>query len=141
MARMHARKKGKSGSHKPAETDLSFVSFSKEEVESLVVKLSKQDFKASMIGTELRDRYGVPSIKKLTGKSVSTILNENGLEQTLPEDLGNLVAKFLRLKKHLENNLRDTHNKRSLILLESRIRRLAKYYKEQGKLAKNWRHD
>jgi len=141
MARTHARVKGKSGSTKPAVADLSFVTIKKEEVVKLIVGMAKEDVKLSIIGLKLRDTYGVPSVKKLVGKSISQILKENKIESSVPEDLNALVVKAKALKKHLEHNKRDVHNKRGLILLESKIRRLSTYYKKSNKLASNWRYD
>lgn len=141
MARTHARKKGRSSSTKPVNKDVSFVKISKKEVENLVIKMAKDDEKPSKIGLILRDTYGVPSIKTLTGKSINTILKENNLQSNLPEDLAALVEKARLLKKHLEVNTRDTHNKRGLILIESKIRRLTKYYKGTGRVTQKWSYN
>lgn len=138
MARTHARTRGKSSSSKPMVKDVSFVTISKKEVEALVVKMAKDDEKPSKIGLVLRDTYGVPCVKTLTGKSIGDILKDNNLTADVPEDLAALVEKARVLKKHLELNTRDTHNKRGLILIESKIRRLTKYYKRTGKVAQNW---
>ncbi len=138
MARIHARTKGKSGSSKPATADLSFVTMKKAEIEKKVVELAKQDINSSLIGLMLRDTYGVPSVKLTTGKSVSDILKENKIAPAVPEDLNNLVVKAIKLKKHISNNTRDIHNKRGLILIESKIRRLSKYYKNKNRLPRNW---
>lgn len=141
MARTHARTKGKSSSTKPVVKDVSFVKISKKEVEALVISMAKEDEKPSKIGLILRDTYGVPCIKTLTGKSIGDILKENGIESDVPEDLAALVEKARLLKKHLEVNTRDTHNKRGLILIESKIRRLTKYYKRTGRVAQNWSYN
>ena len=141
MARTHARVKGKSGSTKPAVADLSFVTIKKEEVVKLILDMAKEDLSQSIIGLKLRDTYGVPSVKKIVGKSISQILKENKIVSLIPEDLKALVVKTKALKKHLEHNNSDTHNKRGLILLESKIRRLSTYYKKTNKLASNWRYD
>lgn len=139
MARTHARVKGKSGSTKPVVTDLSFVTVKKADVEKLVLELAKEDVKSSMIGLILRDSHGIPSVKKMTGKSVGKILEENKINvASIPEDLTALVVKVRGLKKHLGMNTRDIHNKRSLQLIEAKIRRLAKYYKNTGKIPANW---
>lgn len=139
MARTHARVKGQSGSTKPVEADLSFVTLKKKEIEELVIKFAKDDVKLSQIGLILRDTYGVPSVKLTTGKSISKILEDAKITFKLPEDLEALVIKATALKKHLEFNTRDTHNKRGLQLIESKIRRLSGYYKKTGKLPANWR--
>lgn len=142
MARIHARTKGKSGSSKPATPDLSFVTVKPKEVENLIVKMSKEEnMSASLIGITLRDTYAVPNVKALCGKSIGDILEENNMKSSVPEDLQALVNKVYTLKKHLELNKKDTHNKRSLLLIESKIRRLTKYYKRVGKIPQNWRYN
>lgn len=138
MARTHARTKGKSGSSRPVKNDLSFVTLKKEEVEKIIVDLANSDNTASKIGIILRDTYGVPSVKALCGKSITEIMSEQSVATAIPEDLQALVARVKALKKHLEFNPRDTHNKRGLILNESKIRRLSGYYKKTGKIPANW---
>ncbi len=139
MARIHARVKGKSGSTKPAVADLSFVKLKKEEIVKLILKMAKEDVSLSKIGLKLRDTYGIPSVKKVVGKSISQILEENNVLPEIPEDLNSLIVRAKALKKHLEHHKKDVHNKRGLILLESKIRRLTKYYKKNGRLPENWR--
>lgn len=138
MARIHARVKGKSGSKRPVVADLSFVTMKKKEVEELVVKLANEDNKPSVIGLILRDTYGVPSVKLVTGRSIGAILEEKKLSAKIPEDLQALVTKAQNLSKHLEKNTRDVHNKRGFQLIESKIRRLSKYYKQTGRIPANW---
>ena len=98
MARTHARVKGKSGSTKPAVADLSFVTLKKEEAIKLIVDMAKDDVSLSVIGLKLRDTYGVPSVKKLVGSSISQILKDNKIESSVPEDLNALVVKAKALK-------------------------------------------
>lgn len=141
MARIHARVKGKSGSHRPVVKDLSFVTMTKKDVETLIVKLAKEDVKSSMIGTILRDSHGVPDVKALTGKSIGDILKVAKITTVIPEDLNALVIRQIALKKHLGLNKKDLHNKRGLILMESRIRRLSKYYKKTGRIPANWSYN
>ena len=92
MARLHARKRGKSGSKKPPRTaPPTCVEYTAEEVENLVVKLRKDGHSAAMIGTILRDQYGIPSVRLITGKKITKILEENNLAPDLPEDLMFLI--------------------------------------------------
>ncbi|HIE33746.1 MAG TPA: 30S ribosomal protein S15, partial [Candidatus Altiarchaeales archaeon] len=56
-------------------------------------------------------------------------------------DLENLIRKAVNLRKHLEQNKKDLHNRRALQLIESKIRRLTKYYKGAGKLPENWMYE
>lgn len=137
---MYARKKGKSGSKKPL-TKVTWVEYSPEEVEQLVVKLGKEGYSSAMIGLILRDQYGIPSVKDVTGKKITKILAENGLAPKIPEDLFNLLKRAVNLRKHLEIHRKDKHSRRGLELIESKIRRLAKYYIRKGKLPKEWKYD
>lgn len=142
MARIHARRRGKSGSKKPPRTaPPAWVEYTAEEVEGLVVKLRKEGYSAAMIGTILRDQYGIPSVRLVTGKKITKILEENGLAPEIPEDLMALIRKAVNLRKHLEQHPKDKHSMRGLQLTESKIRRLVKYYRRTGKLPAKWRYD
>jgi small subunit ribosomal protein S15 len=141
MARIHARKKGKSGSKKPpSKVPPKWVEYSPKEVEKLVVDLAKQGHSTAMIGLILRDQYGIPDVKAITGKKILAILKENGLAPSIPEDLSNLIRKALRVRRHLERNKKDMHNKVALVKIESKIKRLVKYYKREGVLPPEWRY-
>ncbi len=141
MARMHARRRGKSGSKKPVrKVPPSWCKYTKSEVEKLVIELAKKGYSTAMIGTILRDQYGIPSVKLITGKKILKILKENGLAPKLPEDLANLIKRALRVRKHLQKHRKDLHSKRGLQLIEEKIRRLAFYYKEKGVLPKDWEY-
>ncbi len=142
MARMHSRKKGKSGSTRPARLEKPvWVELSSEEVENEVIKLARKGFSQSLIGVILRDSYGIPLIKVVTGKSISQILKEKDIETPLPEDLTNLVKKALILRKHLETNHKDLDSKKGLQRTESKIYRLIKYYKSKKVLASDFKYD
>ncbi|MDD5502732.1 MAG: 30S ribosomal protein S15 [Candidatus Thermoplasmatota archaeon] len=139
MSRLHTGKKGRHGSHRPARKEApKWVPLSQKEVEETVVKLSKEGKSASMIGMILRDQYGIPDVKLVTGKSIVKILTENGIKFRLPEDLESLMKRTVQLSKHLGSNPKDLHNKRGLALIESNIKRLANYYKKEGILPKDW---
>jgi len=141
MARMHSRKKGKSGSTRPARLEKPvWVELSSEEVESEVIKLARKGFSQSLIGVILRDSHGIPLVKVVTGKSISQILQENDIESPLPEDLTNLVKKALTLRKHLESNHKDLDSKKGLQRTESKIYRLIKYYKKSGVLQPDFKY-
>ncbi|MCS7132085.1 MAG: 30S ribosomal protein S15 [Hadesarchaea archaeon] len=114
---------------------------SASEVEELVVKLARKGHPASMIGLILRDQYGVPDVKQITGKSVMQILEAHDLKPEIPEDLMNLIKKAVRLRRHLERNKKDMSSKRALQILESRINRLARYYARVGVLPAGWRYE
>jgi len=139
MARMHSRAKGKSGSHKPAsDKPPVWITYSSQEVEALVVKLAKRGYQASQIGLILRDTYGIPDVKKITGKKISKILAEKGLKPKVPDDLANLIKRAKIIKAHMSRHKKDMVAKRGLQLTESKIKRLIKYYKSRGVLPENW---
>jgi small subunit ribosomal protein S15 len=140
MAKMHSRKKGKAGSKKPS-TIAKWVEYNDKEVERLVIKLHKDGLNASNIGRILRDQYGIPSVKNITKKTVVQILEENNLLPKMPEDLFNLLKKAVILRDHLVKNKKDYTSKHGLELLESKIRRLVKYYVRKGRLAKDFKYE
>jgi len=88
----------------------------------------------------LRDRYGVPLVKSVTGKGIYDILKSAKQEGNLPEDLGVLVKTADGLRRHLEKNRKDYVNKRSLATVESKIHRLVKYYRSKGQLRPDWEY-
>jgi small subunit ribosomal protein S15 len=138
---MHARKKGKSGSKRPPRPTLpDWCKRSPEEVEDVIVRLTKEGKSKSMIGMILRDSYGVPFTRLISGKTISEILKERELLPELPDDILNLIKKAVNLRKHLEENPKDLHSKRGLTLIESKVRRLAKYYKRKGVLGPDWKY-
>ncbi len=141
MARLHARKRGKAGSKRPStKTPPKWVRYKKNEIEKLVIKLAKEGNSTSMIGLTLRDQFGVPSVEKITNKTISEIMKENNLYPKLPEDLFNLLEQAVNLRNHLEKNKKDYTSKRGLELLESKIRRLVKYYVREKVLPEDWRY-
>lgn len=142
MARMHSRKKGKSGSTKPVKmTNPSWVKYTPKEVELLVVKYAKEDMTPSQIGTRLRDSYGIPDVKTITKKSITEILDKKNLIKDIPEDLMALIKKSILINQHLEENKQDMPAKRGLQLTNSKINRLTKYYKKIGRLPADWKFD
>jgi len=114
--------------------------YTAEEVEALIMRLSKEGQPPSKIGTIIRDQYGVPLAKPITGKSVTQVLKERGVVSTLPEDLENLLRKATRLHVHSDKNKADLHNKRSLQIVEAKIYKLSRYYKREGVLAADWKY-
>jgi ribosomal protein S15P/S13E len=64
-----------------------------------------------------------------------------GLAPEIPEDLYHLIKKAVSVRKHLERNRKDKDSKFRLILVESRIHRLARYYKRAKKLPPTWKYE
>lgn len=143
MARMHTRRKGQSGSRRPS-TLRTPEWLEKEKnaewVEDKVVELAKAGSTPSMIGMILRDQYGIPLVKVITGKKVMDIIKENNLERQVPEDLRNMIAKATKIRRHLEENKRDFVSKRGLQLVESKIHRLSRYYRKSHILPADWKY-
>jgi len=141
MARMYSRRKGKSRSTRPIKSEIpEWIDINTEEIEQKVAELYEQGYTKAEIGLRLRDWYGVPYSKLVTGKKISQMLAEKGLEAKVPEDLENLILQAINLRKHILRNKKDLHNKRSLHLAESKVRRLVKYYKRKNKLPKDWKY-
>jgi len=141
MARLYSRKRGQSGSKKPDRKESpEWVKLVPAEVEKLVMRLGERGLKPAQIGTILRDQHGVPDIKLAAKKSVTRILEENNLLGQLPNDLDNLIKRAQKIKAHFGENKQDMDAKRGLQLTESKIRRLAKYYKRVGKLPDEWKY-
>lgn len=141
MARMYSGHRGKSASHKPPIKIVpKWVTSKKSEVEKLIVELAKQKYTSAQIGLILRDQYGIPDVKTITKKSISQIIKEHNFYPEIPEDLLRLLRKAVLLRGHLTKYKRDLHSKRGLENLESKIRRLGKYYSRTGKLPSDWRY-
>jgi small subunit ribosomal protein S15 len=141
MARIHAHTRGKSHSSRPASaTSPSWLTKSPDEVSSLIASLAKDGMSSSEIGLTLRDMHGIPLVKPIIGKTITQVLLENDIKRDMPEDLEHLVQKAVGLQKHLRSHNSDHRNVRSLELIEAKIHRLSKYYKQTGKLPNNWRY-
>ena len=139
MARMHTRKRGTSSSTRPLRTqNPEWVPVDAAEIGKLVGKMAKEGLSSAVIGTRLRDQYGVPSVKLATGKSVLALMKESGIKMEFPEDVRNLMKRAVKLALHLSKRPKDLHNLRRLHLLEAKIRRLVKYYHGTGALPKDW---
>ena len=93
---MHTRRRGSSGSDKPATDETpEWSDVDAEDIESRVVELAEQGHDPSVIGLKLRDEgvkgVPVPDVKRATGKKVTEILEEHDADADIPEDLRNLM--------------------------------------------------
>ena len=141
MARMHSRKKGKSKSYKPYVTEIpSWVYLKEEEVITLLTNFYKKGISLSELGSKLRDQYAVPSIKLVCKKKLSTLLNEAKLLPEFPEDLINLIKRAINLRKHLRENRKDLSSTHGLKRIESKIYRLASYYRKSKRIPIDWKY-
>merc|ERR1712188_262703 len=84
---------------------------------------------------------GIPAVKSVTGSKILRLLKKNGLAPEIPEDLYMLIKKAVSVRKHMERNRADKDSKFRLILIESRIHRLARYYRTTRKLHAAWKYE
>ena len=117
-----------------------WLNYKQEEVEQLIANKYQKGLTKSQIGIILRDQYGIPSTKEITKKNISKILGERGVKEQLPEDLIALYKKAVKLHMHVEKQKKDKHSVRSFVVLENRIKRLIKYYKENKTLPKDYEY-
>ncbi len=136
------RKKGRSHSTRPASPTVpKWVQYDPEEIEEIIVDLARKGYGPSMIGIVLRDQFGIPLVKPIIGKTITQVLEEHCMKMVVPEDLFRLMEKAVNLRRHLEEHPKDTHAKKGLLDLESKIRRLVNYYKEEGVLPEDWKYN
>merc|ERR1712211_62205 len=88
-----------------------------------------------------RDSHGVAQVRFITGNKILRILKSKALAPDLPEDIYFLIKKAVSIRKHLERNRKDRDAEFRLILVESRIHRLARYYKLTGVLPPTWKYE
>jgi small subunit ribosomal protein S15 len=141
MARIHSHRHGKSHQTRPpTKTAPAWVTTTADDARAVILKLAKEGTTPSQIGQILRDDYGVPLAKPLLGKSVGRVVTEGKAAQKIPEDLQDLIDRALRVQKHLQGHKSDRKNVHSLELIEAKIYRLSKYYKEKGILPGDFKY-
>jgi small subunit ribosomal protein S13e len=142
MARMHSKGHGIARRCLPyRKTPPSWMNIGAKDLIEQIIKMAKRGSSPSQIGVVLRDNYGIPQVKGVTGNKIMRILKKNGLAPTLPEDLYHMIKKAVNIRKHLEKNRKDKDTKFRLILVESRIHRLARYYRTSKALPSKWRYN
>ncbi|XP_065910846.1 small ribosomal subunit protein uS15 [Dysidea avara] len=142
MGRMHAPGKGISSSAIPYRRSVpTWLKMTSDEVKEHIYKLAKKGLTPSQIGVILRDSHGVSQVKIVTGNKILRILKAKGLASALPEDLYHMIKKAVAIRKHLERHRKDKDSKFRLILVESRIHRLARYYRTKRVLPPNWKYE
>lgn len=141
MGRMHTPGKGIARSSLPyRRTPPSWCKIEPPKVKEEIFKYAKKGFTPSQIGVILRDSMGIPQVLHVTGSKILRILRMAGLAPELPEDLYHLIKKAVNIRRHLEKNRKDKDSKFRLILVESRIHRLARYYKSKKVLIPTWKY-
>ncbi|KAJ3432597.1 40S ribosomal protein S13 [Anaeramoeba flamelloides] len=161
MGRMFGSGKGISCSVRPyKKTPPSWLKITPKQVIEEICKMAKKDIyffakkvvfftnvkkkilrlTPSQIGIHLRDLFGVGQVKSVTSNRILRILKANGLAPKIPEDLYHLIKKAVSIRKHLEKNRKDKDAKFHLILVESKIYRISRYYKKTRQLPPNWKY-
>jgi len=142
MGRLHSKGKGTSGSAIPySRQSPSWLKATPEQVTDQICKLARKGTTPSQIGVILRDSHGIAQVKVVTGNKILRILKSHALAPDIPEDLYMLIKKAVSVRKHLERNRKDKDSKFRLILIESRIHRLSRYYKTVGVLPPTWKYE
>merc|ERR1711934_426620 len=140
--RVHAPGKGISQSALPYRRSVpQWLKLTSDEVKDQIFKLAKKGLTPSQIGVILRDSHGVAQVRFITGNKILRILKGKGLAPDIPEDMYFLIKKAVSIRKHLERSRKDKDAKFRLILVESRIHRLARYYKTKSVLPPIWKYE
>ena len=138
---MYGKGKGISSSALPYRRKApTWLKMKTEDVCDHICKLAKKGLTPSQIGVTLRDSFGVPQVKTVTGNKILRILKSAGVAPQLPEDLYCLIKKAVAIRKHLDKNRKDKDSKFRLILVESRIHRLARYYRRVKSLPATFKY-
>ena len=141
MGRMHSKGKGIARRSLPyRKAPPSWVQISASDLTEQIVKMARRGQSPSQIGVVLRDQYGIPQVKGVTGSKILRILKVQGVAPQLPEDLYHMIKKAVNIRKHIEKFRADTDGKFRLILVESRIHRLARYYRKSKALPPTFRY-
>lgn len=138
---MHSRKRGKASSRKPVGRPAGAGSLDEKKIVEHIKTLTKEGKTPSKIGAILRDEHNTPDVKASTGKTITEHLATADLQPEYPEDITALMRKSILIRKHLQANGKDETAKRGLKLTESKVMRLAKYYKSTGRMEKGWKYN
>jgi len=141
MGRMYGKGKGISSSAMPyRRKPPTWVKMPVADVCDHICKLARKGLTPSQIGVTLRDSFGIPQVSTVTGSKILRILKTNGMAPTIPEDLYFMIKKAVSIRKHLDKNRKDKDAKFRLTLVESKIHRLARYYKRVKALPATWKY-
>lgn len=113
-----------------------WVTYEKDEIEALIAKLAKDGNSSAMIGQLLRDQYGVPNVRKFGIRTAKVV--QATVPREIPEDLFSLLKQAVGVHKHLEAKKKDAKARHAVDRIESKIRRLVKFYVREKKLPKDW---
>ncbi len=115
-----------------------WVTYEKDEIEALITKLAKEGSSSAMIGQLLRDQYGIPDVRKF-GIRITKVA-QAAVPKEIPEDIFNLLVQAVSVHRHIAATKKDFKSKHAVDRIESKIRRLVKFYKRDKKLPKDWEY-
>ncbi|MFH1520535.1 MAG: 30S ribosomal protein S15 [Candidatus Micrarchaeota archaeon] len=142
MARLHSKKKGKSGTKRPKDNVApSWSTMKPAELKEYILKMAREGVPPAKIGILLRDQYAVANLRVQLGMSLRAFLKKEDALGEYPEDILNLIKKAVRMASHIKSTKNDVHNNVKLGHVESKINRLAKYYISKGSLPTGWRYN
>jgi len=140
MSRTYARRRERLTAPIHREEKPEWLNVDENEIKELIADLIRKKTSLSDIGMILRDEYGIPEVRLVTGKGLKDTILDMGMTLDLPDDIRDLMVKALNIRDHLERNRKDMRAKRDLFVTESRIRSLSAYYIKAGALPANWRY-
>jgi small subunit ribosomal protein S15 len=142
MARLHSKKKGKSGSKRPKTlTSPEWVAMKPADMKESILKMAREGVPPAKIGLILRDQHSVPNVRAILGMTLKQFLVKEKAATEYPEDLINLIKKAVRMSMHIKASKKDVHNKVKLGHVESKIHRLVKYYSSKGDIPSGWKYN
>ena len=116
-----------------------WIKYEKEEIEKLILKLHKEGNSNAIVGVILRDQYGIPRAREMKIKIKKVV--EAQEKPVVPEDMFNLMKRAVNLHRHLAEKKGDAKATHGLEYIESKIRRLGKYYVKKKSLPKAWKYN
>ena len=69
------------------------------------------------------------------------VMKKGNMYPDFPEDLMSLFKRAVFLREHLDSNKKDKKAIKGLEHMESKIRRLVKYYSREGKVPANFQYN
>lgn len=115
-----------------------WVTYEPDEMEALISKMAKEGMTAAQIGLKLRDTYGIPDVRQ-AGIKVSRIARREA-PKAIPEDMYSLLEQAVNLHVHLAKSKKDGKARHAVDTIESKIRRLGKYYVRRKRLPADWKY-
>src|SRR5207237_8689758 len=108
VCRLDSGKRGSSVLTRPvSRRPAACCEYEPEEVEVLVLKLSKEGNSPSLIGQILRDKYGIPLVSQVVGRRLEHIIPEESRKK-LHEDMEKLLRQETSDIRYLEKNRTDS---------------------------------